>query len=224
MGLDPKFVWIKTKAVNKSKPFYYYNLANRKTVWTQPDESDGKTMVIDNAEYKDLILKGELPRPVNFSTDSSFGQSSGQAQNQVQAGNADTEADGQSHDNQTGGSRGRKTVHKNTPLTDEHTVINEWEQTRAPDGRLYFYNKRTKETSWHKPDALKIWEDKQKAKGFHVQDVIKNYKEKKIVEEKGSNASPIAKGSRLENLFFCLVSLTCFCGPSRILIFFHFSS
>lgn len=65
--LDTKFVWIETKSVNKNneKTCYYYNLSSRKTVWSKPDDSDGKTVIVDQAEYKKLIQQGELPRPVN---------------------------------------------------------------------------------------------------------------------------------------------------------------
>ena len=30
-----------------------------------------------------------------------------------------------------------------------------WSEHKAPDGRLYFYNEETKQSSWEKPDALK---------------------------------------------------------------------
>jgi hypothetical protein len=31
----------------------------------------------------------------------------------------------------------------------------EWTEHTAPDGRKYFYNARTKQSSWEKPDELK---------------------------------------------------------------------
>ena len=79
-------------------------------------------------------------------------------------------------------------------MTDENTAINEWKQQRAADGRLYFFNQRTGETSWHKPDALKVWEEKQRSKGYQIKDVINNYKEKQVVETNPNKAAtPIAK-------------------------------
>ena len=82
-------------------------------------------------------------------------------------------------------------------MNDEHTAINEWKQERAPDGRLYFYNSRTGESAFHKPDELRIWEDKQKEKGLHIKDVIKNYQETKKIDETPveKRAKPIAKES-----------------------------
>jgi pre-mRNA-processing factor 40 len=30
-----------------------------------------------------------------------------------------------------------------------------WTEHKAPDGRIYFYNAETKQSSWEKPDDLK---------------------------------------------------------------------
>merc|ERR1712087_168993 len=106
---------------------------------------DGKTMVIDPLEYKEMMKNGELPRPVNESTGNQYGSNEKE----------------ELLENNTTSDSGTKRK-KHTPLNDEHTAINEWKQERAPDGRLYFYNSRTGESSFHKPDELRLWEDKQK--------------------------------------------------------------
>jgi len=31
----------------------------------------------------------------------------------------------------------------------------EWTEHKAPDGRIYYYNNLTKQSSWEKPDELK---------------------------------------------------------------------
>ena len=31
-----------------------------------------------------------------------------------------------------------------------------WSEHKAPDGRTYYYNSVTKQSSWEKPDALKV--------------------------------------------------------------------
>lgn len=34
-------------------------------------------------------------------------------------------------------------------------TIGEWSEHKAPDGRIYYYNAATKQSSWQKPDQLK---------------------------------------------------------------------
>lgn len=34
-------------------------------------------------------------------------------------------------------------------------VTTEWTEHKAPDGRTYYYNNLTKQSSWQKPDCLK---------------------------------------------------------------------
>lgn len=44
-----------------------------------------------------------------------------------------------------------------TPLPIDNNVAPPtlWTEHKAPDGRTYYYNSQTKESSWEKPDALK---------------------------------------------------------------------
>lgn len=34
-------------------------------------------------------------------------------------------------------------------------LVQEWTEHKAPDGRTYYYNSVTKQSSWQKPDSLK---------------------------------------------------------------------
>ena len=172
MPLNPEFVWVRAKASkNAAKPFYFYNAKNRKTVWETPDTSNGLTMVFTQEEYLAAIKSGELPKPRN-----QFTNNADNSQNQnAQLGNQNSQNNSQSSQNPY---LRPNTQHKS--YTDSHgkksrdiDVVNEWTQNRSPDGRLYYYNKRTMETNWRKPDALKNWEDKQRKLGFDPKEVLK---------------------------------------------------
>lgn len=39
------------------------------------------------------------------------------------------------------------------PITS--AVASEWSEHKSPDGRTYYYNSNTKQSSWEKPDELK---------------------------------------------------------------------
>lgn len=39
--------------------------------------------------------------------------------------------------------------------SDEIKPTSEWTEHKAPDGRSYYYNSGTKQSSWDKPDELK---------------------------------------------------------------------
>lgn len=39
--------------------------------------------------------------------------------------------------------------------SDETKSTSDWTEHTAPDGRLYYYNSVTKQSSWEKPDELK---------------------------------------------------------------------
>jgi len=39
--------------------------------------------------------------------------------------------------------------------SDETKSTSEWTEHKAPDDRLYYYNSKTKQSSWEKPDELK---------------------------------------------------------------------
>ena len=41
------------------------------------------------------------------------------------------------------------------PLSCQKVPKGPWTQHKAPDGRTYYYNTETKESSWQKPDDLK---------------------------------------------------------------------
>ena len=40
-------------------------------------------------------------------------------------------------------------------LFQEKKASTAWTEHKAPDGRLYYYNNKTKVSSWQKPDELK---------------------------------------------------------------------
>ena len=42
-----------------------------------------------------------------------------------------------------------------TAAKDSVDKASAWGEHKAPDGRIYFYNSVTKESSWEKPDDLK---------------------------------------------------------------------
>lgn len=48
-----------------------------------------------------------------------------------------------------------------SPQTPE--ASSEWSEHKMPDGRPYFYNTKTKESVWEKPDAMKTGEKPQAA-------------------------------------------------------------
>lgn len=39
--------------------------------------------------------------------------------------------------------------------SDETKSSSDWTEHKAPDGRLYYYNSVSKQSSWEKPDELK---------------------------------------------------------------------
>lgn len=39
--------------------------------------------------------------------------------------------------------------------SDETKSSSDWTEHKAPDGRSYYYNSVTKQSSWEKPDELK---------------------------------------------------------------------
>lgn len=40
-------------------------------------------------------------------------------------------------------------------FSDETKPTNDWTEHKAPDGRSYYYNSVSKQSSWEKPDELK---------------------------------------------------------------------
>lgn len=40
-------------------------------------------------------------------------------------------------------------------VSDSVILSNEWSEHKSPDGRVYYYNSITKQSSWEKPDELK---------------------------------------------------------------------
>ena len=39
-------------------------------------------------------------------------------------------------------------------------TVGDWTEHRLPDGRLYYYNNKTKESKWHKPMEFNSSDDK----------------------------------------------------------------
>ncbi|XP_053672408.1 pre-mRNA-processing factor 40 homolog A isoform X2 [Anopheles nili] len=47
------------------------------------------------------------------------------------------------------------------PLVQPAAIVNEWSEHKTPEGRTYYYNSITKQSSWEKPEDLKTQAEKQ---------------------------------------------------------------
>lgn len=74
-----------------------------------------------------------------------------------------------------------------TPVvsTSQTSATNaEWTEHSMPDGRLYYYNSKTKESVWEKPEALKTEEKPKESK-----ETAQSEDTDKTVEDKNDDGS-----------------------------------
>ena len=64
------------------------------------------------------------------------------------------------------------------------TPVSEWSEHKMPDGRLYYYNSKTKESVWEKPEALKTKEKESEDKEGKESEKSEETKKNENVETK----------------------------------------
>ncbi|CDF41169.1 unnamed protein product [Chondrus crispus] len=129
--------WRETRA--EDGRVYYYNTETKKTQWERPADMPGVTAAKEKADEK-----GEEPQPLP----------EGWAQNSAADGrvyyyHAATRETRWDRPTVSAEVSRKRTASEITPVSTP--TVDDWREHTAPDGRTYYYNAKTRETSWTKP-------------------------------------------------------------------------